>query len=549
MPSCATLARITAWLVVSAALCPAHAAPGDDEWRYQVQRGDTLIGIAQRLLDAPNRWPRLQRLNRVAEPRRLKPGSELRIPVAWLRGEAAAAELLQLVGQVRLLTADGQPRPLDGQPQMRPGDTLHTAEDASALLRFVDGSLIRVSPGSRLTLEQALVLRANQQNLNTLRLQQGGVESQVRSTPPRPRFEIRSPVLNLGARGTEFRAAFDAGKQHGQGEVDSGRVAASAAAGRELLLDPGFGLVASPVGLGAPAALLPPPPLPPVLRAERLPVRLAWPAQPGAVGWQAQLFAAADGGPLLAERRGAQDDAEFGALPDGTYRLRLRALDAQGLAGRDASRLLTVAARPEPPFLSAPAPDAVRTGARSRLSWAQSAAAARYRLQLAASADFATPAHDLQDLAATQADVELAPGRWFWRLASVRADGHQGPWSDVQAFEQRPEPPPPAAPSAPSSDKGADGKLSFRWAAGRAGDRHEFQVARDEAFNDRVVERGSEQPLLELDPLPPGRYHLRARIVDARGVAGSWGPTGSFEVPRGFGWWWVPAAVLLLLLL
>lgn len=540
-----------------AAACPTRAAgPGaDEEWRYQIQRGDTLIGISQRLLDGATRWPRLQRLNRVTEPRRLKPGSELRIPLAWLRGEVSSAELLQLVGDVRLLGADGQSRPLDTSPQMRPGDTLLTALDASALLRFADGSQLRVSPGSRLTLEQALVLRGNQQNLTTLQLQQGGVESQVRSAPPRPRFEIRSPVLNLGARGTEFRARFDGATQRAEGAVDSGRVAArgAGAAGSERLLEPGFGLMASSAGLGTPVALLPPPALPPALRAERLPVRLAWPQAAGAAGWQAQLFAAAEGGPLLAERRGAQGDAEFGSLPDGEYRLRLRAIDAQGLAGRDSIRPLIVAARPEPPFLSEPAPDAVRVGPRSKLSWAQSSAAARYRLQLASAADFTAPAHDLRDLSATQADVELAPGRWFWRLASVRADGHQGPWSDVQAFVQQPEPPPPAAPSAPLSgpggDKAADGKLSFRWAAGRPGDRHEFQLARDEAFAERVLERSSTEPLLELDPLPPGRYHLRARVVDARGVAGGWGPTGSFEVPSGFAWWWIPAAVLLLLAL
>ena len=36
-------------------------------------------------------WQKLQRFNRVADPRRLAPGRELRVPVAWLRAEASVA--------------------------------------------------------------------------------------------------------------------------------------------------------------------------------------------------------------------------------------------------------------------------------------------------------------------------------------------------------------------------------------------------------------------------------------------------------------------------
>lgn len=549
-----------------AALCTAGTAaaaptprPADDDWLYEVRAGDHLVGIAQRMLADPRGWRQLQRLNGVQAPRRLQPGRTLRIPLALLRAEAAQAEVRQVVGQVGVRGTDGTVSNARDGTALRPSETLETGRDGSAQLRFADGSQVRVSPGSRLTLEQAQVLRGSGQAQQTLRLQRGEVESQVRREPPRPRFEIRSPVLRLGARGTEFRASFDPASQTGLGAVDQGRVEARAegspARTAGTLLVDGYGVAATAQGVARPVPLLPAASLTtgPVT-VSRVPVRLRWASiatgWPVGAAWQAQVLST--GGSLLAERQGREADADFGALADGRYRLRLRAVDGQGLAGREATLAFEVAARPEPPFLSAPAAGAVLVGSRATLSWARSAAAARYRLQLGPAADLDNPQHDLRGLDAASATLDLAPGTWFWRLASVRADGHQGPWSDVQSFELRPEPP-PAAPSAPAGGAGADGMLQFRLGAGRPGDVYEFQLARVEGgaepdFTRPLLERRSETPELRLEALDAGTYALRARIVDASGRAGAWGPTGGFDVARST-WWWVPAAVLLLLLL
>ena len=66
-----------------------------------VRDGDTLIGLSDRYLAKPADWPRLQRLNRVADPKRLQPGSTIRIPVAWLREEVDRAEVLSVAGNVK----------------------------------------------------------------------------------------------------------------------------------------------------------------------------------------------------------------------------------------------------------------------------------------------------------------------------------------------------------------------------------------------------------------------------------------------------------------
>ena len=83
------------WLLqlwLAAQLCTgAHA---QETLELEVRAGDTLIGISQRLLDSPQRWPELKTLNRITKDRRLRPGSLLRIPLDWLRWSELPAEVV-----------------------------------------------------------------------------------------------------------------------------------------------------------------------------------------------------------------------------------------------------------------------------------------------------------------------------------------------------------------------------------------------------------------------------------------------------------------------
>ena len=70
--------------------CARAAAPlpQTDEVAHTVQEGDTLEGLARAYLSSPSQWPLLQRRNKVTDPRRLRPGSVLWIPVP-LHAESA----------------------------------------------------------------------------------------------------------------------------------------------------------------------------------------------------------------------------------------------------------------------------------------------------------------------------------------------------------------------------------------------------------------------------------------------------------------------------
>ncbi len=521
------------------------------DWQYRVQAGDTLLSLSDSLLEPEHGWRDLMRHNRIADPQRLRPGSTLRMPIAWLRREASVARVIHLQGEVTLQRGSGAPSALALGQELRAGDRLSTGAQGAVSLRFVDGSRLLISPGSQLGIEELLVHGRSAIPLMRLKLDAGSVENKVQPNPAQaPRYEIRSPSLNLGVRGTEFRVQADAASSRAQ--VIEGKVAVLQAGG-ELPIPAGFGALARP-GEAKPSlqALLPPPDLSGLpTRLERLPPGLAWRPLAGASGYRAQVFAS--GGEsqqmqLLAEAVVSQNQALWPALaeqPDGRYQLRVRGIDAQGHEGRSAEASFELKARPEPPFLQTPASAAALYGEQVRFSWTRALAAQRYRLQVAADASFAAPLLLDQDgLSDTEHSATLAPGSYHWRLASIarKADGSPdpGPFSDSQAFTLRPLPPSPAVQAPEIGDQ-----IVLRWRA-VPGMSYQLQWASDAGFSQGLKAWDSTEAQASLERPAAGRYYLRVRSVDPHGQAGPWGSVQQLDVPHSRWLWLLPLGLLLL---
>lgn len=523
---------------------PASAATSPrDAWAYRIQPGDTLIQLAQTYLDERHGWQDLQRLNRVADPYKLPPGGVLRLPLAWLQRESAVARVLHVRGQAQLLRGSASAAPLAAGMTLLPGDRLQTGAESSLSLRFADGSRLLLGADSLLGLEQLLVQGRGALTNTQLRLEQGGADSRVEpgSTVP-PRYELRTPSLNLGVRGTEFRVQAEAGRTAVQ--VLAGRVAADAGA-RPTALAAGQGALAQ---AGSPLqvqALPAPPALPSTLRAEQLPLRLSWAATPQARAYRVQLFAEQDFDRLLLDGRVSTPEIvwpQAAKLPDGRYSLRLRSIDALGLEGPASESLLQLKARPEPPLWLAPG--AVAYGEALRLQWTEPLSARAYRLQLADSPDFARPLLDRADLDRPALELPLPPGRYWLRLASLTRPDDQGPFGPPLAVELRPLPPSPAA-----REPDLDGdQLRLRWVA-QPGLRYQLQWSTQADFGDAPAPREVDGDSLLLERPAPGRYYLRLRGLDAHGQAGPWGEAQRLELPdRRWPWLLLLPALLLLAL-
>lgn len=507
----------------------AAVSAGEPVFTHVVTREETLIALSRRLLADPRQWPQLQQHNRIADARRVPVGTVLKIPVRLLATEPVPARVLSASGEVSgpqgVAVAAGQALPQ--------GARLQAGDGGQATLQLVDGTVLRLRAGSAVQVETSRRLPGSGGALSGVKVEDGQVEvqAQKRSGAGAPGFQISTPQGLLGVRGTEFRVSVDARAETTRNEVLEGQVMTEGRDGRAgRSVAAGFGVVVDRSGtVTPPVRLLAPPDVSawPALQ-ERVLVRFPIRPQPAVVAYRAQVAAAAD----PAFERVLQDVRSTGAelrlvdLPDGDYRIRVRAEDAQGLQGRDALHLFTLKARPEPPLPTGPGPKAVVSGARLDLAWASVDEARSYRLQLARDEAMREPIQDQRTLAGTTWSVDaLAPGVYFWRLASERSATDQGPFGPVQRVELRALPAPLPPPRV------GEDSLKLAW-EGLPGQTFEVEFARSADFAVLELTRRTEQSALELRLPGTGRYWVRMRARDPDGFVGPYTAPQAFTVPN-----------------
>ena len=519
------------------------------DYAYVAQPGDTLEGIARQLLKHPGDWAGLQKLNGVAEPRRIPVGTQIRIPRQWLRVDVAPARVGVVQGMAR---RGGQALVPGGM--VAPGDEIATGDDGFVTLELADGSRLVLQPKSRLRLDSLQRTRGVAVYRTRLNLLSGRVDNEVaKQADGTAGYQVRTPAALIAVRGTGFRVAAE--EALSRAEVTQGVVAAGKAAGtgRQVPVRAGEGLVvAATLPVGSAVPLLPAPRLEaPSGPWEKVVLRLPFPAVAGAVAYRAQLSKDAEFRQVVAEglfksngQAGAgapaagnagspphpQPDPEvkFPSVADGRFWLRLRAVAADGLEGRDTVVALTVKARPEPPFASAPAAGGKVRGENVEFRWSASEEAAAYLLLLSRDGQPVLESGLLKDTVFKPAD-KLPPGDYAWRVASVRGDGDRGPFGDPVRFTLRPLPPNPEPP------KTEGGAVEFAW-SGEPGQSFEFEVARDAGFADMLERRTLAESRVSLPRPAGGTYFMRVRATDSDGFVGPWTATQRFEVPSR-PWW------------
>lgn len=485
---------------LAAACSGVHAA--DLEVIYTTRAGDTLIGLERQYLSAPFGWKGIKALNRIGNPMRVPVGTPLRIPENWLRAVPHTARVVALSGDV---TMDGEALALDAR--VPAGAVLRTGTGGFITLAMPDESRLTVQPGSQARMEKIQGFHGLSGQNTRILLEQGRVESTVApQRGPAARYHIRTPTASLSVRGTAFRVGSNAGLA--QAEVTAGEVGMSNTSNaKTTALPAGFGVVARAGDpIPAPRPLLSAPLLEGIPAVfERVTLDIPFPPVDEAVAYRAQIARDEQFSDVLATAVFTTPRARFSTLPDGSYRLRVRAIDAQGLEGYDATRAIALRARPEPPDATDAPPGA--------LAWAPSPEASRFRLQIAQGGQFTQPILE-QDIDGLQSDPALAPGKYAWRIASLRSDGSSGPWSNTRTLDVRP-------PPGPAGVDVYNERLRFTW-TGHPEQIYDFQLARDEAFQDLLVDQRIGEAALTIIAPAPGRYRVRIRATDPDGVVTPW---------------------------
>ena len=535
----------------------AAAAAPDPTIEFVVVRADTLIGLSQSVLVSPAAWQEVARLNRLPDPNRIQPGQVLKIPTRLLRGQPVGARLVSVTGDVQAADIAASAGTV-----LAEGQSVQTGAAGSAVIELADGSHMRLPPSSLAQLaasrrlgertdapasaSAAEAAAANAPSgwfAGTMRVLRGSVEVFATKVLRAKPLEVVTPTAIIGVRGTHYRVGIDAQAGRTRAEVVDGVVhidAVGNAAGADLTA--GFGAIAD-AGDASPkvARLLAAPELSAVPeRFDQLVVHFALPAETTPLRVQVAADSAFD--KIVSDQRFAPGgDVRIAGLDDAQWHLRARRIDAQGIEGFDASRAFVLKARPQPPAYRTPRAGAKQAVGSVEFAWAPNVDAPQAHLQIAEDAAFTRIVDDRAalDAATLRADIGV-PGRYFWRLASVRAGGDQGPFGEAQAFELRPL---PSAPAVSPSDDGS--ALRFTW-RGRAQDRQQVELAHDVGFTQ--IEARAELVAPEWAvPVPAGggRYYFRYRSVEPDGFVTPYSETLLLEVPRD----WSGLMLLLPLLL
>lgn len=514
-------------LLLFLALIGGFAEASDPDFRYVVRAGDNPWNLTQRYLKSIDYWPRLQTYNNIENPTRIPPGTVLLIPVGWMRGDSVSPRITDLNGEVSA-ESKGEQTTLAPGMLIKPGSLIRTGADSSFTLAFPDGSTTLVGADAEVRLKRVTKVRAGGAQQVEMELLDGELENRVESRHRSGgRFLIRTPSAVAAVRGTDFRAAADASTT--RIETLAGEVALSNKRGR-ITLAAGAGSRVERDGRPESASrLLPPPDLSALpVRIEKLPFEHALPHVAGARAYRSQIAPPGGFSSIQSDRTSPVAAAVGGgALPDGRYRIRVRAIDERGIEGGDAEAQIEIDARPEPPFPTLPEPEGVAAENQVRFGWAGVPQALGYHFELSSDREFSSKLVSEEDLTESSLSLagELAAGEYYWRIAVSTPDEGRGPFSDPQRFRRLEAGPEPEAST-------AAGTMTLRWREIPTAQSYRVQISSSSDFANPSHEVETAEPRLAIDTPPPGTHFVRVRHVEADGGMGPWGPAQTVDVAQ-----------------
>lgn len=430
--------RLPLFFLAFIALLPVNVLASD--WLYSFRPGDTIWSVCNQYTNEPNCWQKLGALNNIDADRRIAPGTRIKIPTSWLKVPPASATIFYVQGDA-YYELFGEPVAVARKGVKLPIGSILKTDNGTATLLFADGSSMVLEANSELELDTLSNFELNGMVDSTVRLSKGTLRTRVIEREPRSQFRTITPSAVAVVRGTEYRVDIVADEPKSdltaqektlvsvyQGLVDVGAEKTS------YPVPASFGIVTKqgeppkePVKLLAAPAFVPFKQQNYVtfnsLELQSEAVAIDWDDLPDAAAYQLVVVADLQAGANSADQQiqsyvESQSEAAVIGLALGCYRLRLRAIDQQGLHGLAAEAPLCVEQRIASP--EAIVQEIEILGAPVR--WSEIPEATSYRIEVSDNENFTT----LLDTITTQ-DVSVSfeyDKQIYWRVKAV-GDGDQ----------------------------------------------------------------------------------------------------------------------------
>ena len=312
------------------------------DWRYSVRPGDTFWSICNEYTEHNNCWRELASHNSVANPNQLSTGTQLLIPIEWLKQAPFAAQAVYIVGEVVFSDANKKLAELVSGQALSIGSKVVVSQ-GSATLVFTDGATILMSANSELIIDSSSAIKQGRAQSIEVSLPRGQVKVTVPERMPRTQFRVKTPSAVAAVRGTKFRVNSTVPSVEGQSgftrsevlegivEVSSNSDSQKVTAGQGVSTVEGQALLAQATLISAPR----------------------WNrdcTDPGYVEWQTSLLATQYHLALMEDDSSIDKvissvtttDANytFKKLKEGCYQVKINAVDSQGYNGLESQRRL-----------------------------------------------------------------------------------------------------------------------------------------------------------------------------------------------------------------
>lgn len=407
------------------------------DWVYVVSEGDNLWNISKKHLNKVSYYEDVRRINNITHPKRIPPGTLIRIPLDWVKRHAASVSVKYITGKHQVVR-DGQTLPVKLNDEIKLGDELRLDNEGSITLRFADGSEMTLSDNVIISFDHLTQYGQTGMVDSRVRINQGKMEIRAeKQQGAGSRLDVASASAVTSVRGTVFRVGIDKNDPDASlVEVVEGEVAVTQD-GSSVAIPEGYGLkVVTGTTIGAPVKLLA------ATKVTNLPniinepqYDLHWASVENSQSYNVSLANDANFSSIVWQHNIKDTKLILPELTDGDYHLRVTALDKDSIEGQPADYQFELNQYPLAPtinpikviFKNTPQP----------LTWQSRSNSQSTLLQISSSDSFESLVYsNLVTDNLFSIDSNLPMGKYYWRLAAVEDENNKsyGPFSPTSEF-------------------------------------------------------------------------------------------------------------------